>query len=243
MQSIGIAGEDLAWSQKWSYWFRRQVSVLSPASQWYSEQALKAFDSAGDLRKFQRVAPKQLPASQGVFDKRFVHSLAREAEIHLSKAPSLHNGKWNAPFGDAIYELIDECDLVRVIGEQTGAKVSEPHGGTYIAYLNEGEHLDFHLDHYDFGDINLLLCITHISNDVDQILSSTVTLGADGLTQYCLESGDALIFDGSFTPHGRTPIKSGEKVILASLAFNIDPASPWDESALPDPDAVLKGEA
>ncbi|MCS6712007.1 hypothetical protein JSY14_08235 [Brachybacterium sp. EF45031] len=164
-----------------------------------------------------------------------MRELSTEAEETLESKGYLHNGKWNAVVGQAGYDFLDSFAIPSVIEAHTGLKVTEPHGGTYIAYLNAGEKLDFHLDDFSFGEVNMLLCVKHEGVPDGSDGSGTVFIGHHGYEKYVLMPGDFLIFDGAFTPHGRTPLVAGERVILLALAFNTTFPRNIDETSLPEP--------
>ncbi len=67
------------------------------------------------------------------------------------------------------------------------------------------------------GDMELIESTQAALDRVDR--SATVLIGPDGYTECELVSGDCLVFDGAFTPHGRTPLGAGESVLLVSFGF------------------------
>ncbi|MFE3830452.1 hypothetical protein [Streptomyces sp. NPDC059092] len=86
--------------------------------------------------------------------------MAEEAEKALTADGYLHNGKWNAAVGEAANRFAGQVDLVAVVARSTGLEVDQPHNGVYIAYLEERQFLDFHVDEFGFGEANGLPCLT-----------------------------------------------------------------------------------
>ncbi|AXE23538.1 hypothetical protein C0216_08745 [Streptomyces globosus] len=146
-------------------------------------------------------------------------SMTEEAEKAIAADGYLHNGKWNAPVGDAANLFAGQVDLAAAVARASGLEVEQPHTGVYIAYLEEGQFLDFHVDEFGFGEANLILCLKHEHVPVAPTISATVFIGADGYRACDLAPGDCVVFDGAFTPHGRTPLGPGESVILISFGF------------------------
>ena len=109
--------------------------------------------------------------------------------------------------------------LAAIVARATGLEVEQPHSGVYIAYLEEGQFLDFHVDEFGFGEANLILCLKHERPTTALTASTTVFIGPDGYRECDLEPGDCVVFDGALTPHGRTPISAGESIILISFGF------------------------
>ncbi len=48
-------------------------------------------------------------------------------------------------------------------------------------------------------------------------VSCTVFIDADGYLECDVAPGDCVVFDGALTPHGRTPLGAGERVILVGF--------------------------
>lgn len=111
--------------------------------------------------------------------------------------------------------MVDMPDLIR---RRVGVRVHEAHSATYIGYLTSGEFLDFHLDGLSFGEINIIICLQH-DESISGAASETVFVTSDGYLRCPATRGAVMIFDGAFTPHGRTPVSQGERVVLLSLGF------------------------
>ncbi|MFJ2777379.1 hypothetical protein [Kitasatospora sp. NPDC087315] len=148
-----------------------------------------------------------------------ITTMAQEAEKVLAADGYLHNGKWNAAVGDAANRFAGQVDLASTVARSTGLEVEQPHTGVYIAYLEEGQFLDFHVAEFGFGEANLILCLKHERLPAAPIVSTTVFIGADGYLECDLTPGDCVVFDGAITPHGRTPLSAGESVTLISFGF------------------------
>lgn len=147
-----------------------------------------------------------------------LRELAREAEESLRQHGYVHNAKWNAPVGVYAEEFVDGIDLAAYVEKVANIPVHPPTTATYIGYLDTGQGLELHLDDAEFGDINLLLSLSHVAPEGIPC-SSTVFVEGDGLVSYPLRPGQGLVFDGVFIPHGRTPVSGGERVILVNFGF------------------------
>ncbi|MET8542604.1 tetratricopeptide repeat protein [Kitasatospora sp. NPDC004799] len=203
------------WSGRWTAWLQSRTSIRTP-SRWAEDfPALR--DSVRGLTVHQRVRPRHLRDQQ--FPTDLITAMAQEAEKAVAADGYLHNGKWNAPVGDAANRFADRTDLAAVVARSTGLDVEQPHTAVYIAYLEQGQFLDFHLDEIGFGEANLILCLTHERPTGATSPSTTVFITADGYLACELATGDCIVFDGTFTPHGRTPLTAGESVTLVSFGF------------------------
>ncbi|MFD8979013.1 tetratricopeptide repeat protein [Streptomyces sp. NPDC059564] len=209
------ASELAQWSTRWTAWLQSRTMARS-RDRW-AEEFPDLRDSVRALTAHQRVQPCHLRG--GEFPVEMVSAMAEEAEKALAANGYLHNGKWNAAVGDAANLFAGQVDLAAVVGRSTGLAVEQPHTGVYIAYLKEGQFLDFHVDEFGFGEANLILCLKHERLTAAPTVSCTVFITADGYLECDLAPGDCVVFDGAFTPHGRTPLGAGERVILVSFGF------------------------
>ncbi|MFD9303247.1 hypothetical protein ACFWCB_11420 [Streptomyces sp. NPDC060048] len=135
--------------------------------------------------------------------------------------------------GEAANRIAGQVDLAAVVARSTGLEVDQPHNDVYIAYLEEGQFLDFHVDEFGFGEANLLLCLKHEHLAATPTVSCTVFIDADGYLECDLAPGDCVVFDGALTPHGRTPLGAGESVILVSFGFRAREQAPRTVAHLP----------
>ncbi|MEU6755540.1 tetratricopeptide repeat protein [Streptomyces sp. NPDC046685] len=202
------------WSSRWTWWLQAHTSTHNPAR--WSDDFATIRDAVQTLTPHERVHPQHL---RGQFPVELISAMTEEAEKSLAAEGYLHNGKWNAPVGDAGNLFAEHVDLAAVVTRSTGLDVEQPHTGVYIAYLDEGQFLDFHLDEFGFGEANLILCLKHDRPAAASAASTTVFITAEGYRACDLAPGDCVVFDGALTPHGRTPLGAGESVILISFGF------------------------
>ncbi|MFG2618019.1 tetratricopeptide repeat protein [Streptomyces sp. NPDC048507] len=203
-----------AWSSRWTSWLQAHTSTHTSA-RWNADFPTIR-DAVRTLTQHARVQPRHL---RGQFPAELISAMTEEAEKALAAEGYLHNGKWNAAVGDAANRFAGEVDLATVVARSAGLDVEQPHTGVYIAYLDEGQFLDFHVDEFGFGEANLILCLKHDRPTTPATASATVFITADGYRACDLAAGDSVVFDGALTPHGRTPLGAGEKVILISFGF------------------------
>jgi tetratricopeptide (TPR) repeat protein len=208
------ADGDTSWSRQWTSWLQSRTTARTPARWETGFPALR--DAVQGLTAHRRVQPRHL---RDQFPIELLAPMTEEAEKALAASGYLHNGKWNAAVGDAANRFAAHVDLAAVVSRATGLEVEQPHTGVYIAYLEEGQFLDFHLDEFGFGEANLILCLKHDHPAQAPTASATVFIGADGYLACDLAPGDCVVFDGALTPHGRTPLGAGESVILISFGF------------------------
>jgi hypothetical protein len=146
------------------------------------------------------------------------------------------DGKWNAEVGPVAESLLDLVDLPSVVRRVASIHVTQPHAATYIGYRDENDSLDFHVDAPGFGDVNLIICLNHDKPD-PLGASETVFVTPEGLVRIASSRGSFILFDGVFTPHGRTPVRRGEQVVLLSLGFKVvqpKRAIRWDHLPIPE---------
>ncbi|MFJ5924787.1 tetratricopeptide repeat protein [Kitasatospora sp. NPDC092948] len=206
------------WSAGWTAWLQSRTSARTPAR--WAEDFPGLRDAVRGLTAHQRVQPRLLRHLRDQsFATESIAAMAHEAENALAANGYLHNGKWNAPVGDAVTRFADHVDLAAVVARSTGLDVEQPHTGVYIAYRENGQFLDFHVDEFGFGEVNLILCLKHEHPTSTGARSSTVFITADGYLEHDLFAGDCVVFDGALTPHGRTPVSADESVTLISFGF------------------------
>ncbi|MDH6135692.1 tetratricopeptide (TPR) repeat protein [Kitasatospora sp. MAA4] len=203
------------WSGEWTSWLQSRTTAQTPAR--WAEDFPALRDAVRGLNAHQRVYPRHLRDQP--FPAELIAAMAAEAEKAVAADGYLHNGKWNAPVGDAASRFAGQVDLAAVVARSTGLEVEQPHTAVYIAYLEEGQFLDFHVDEFGFGEANLILCLQHERPTAAPSVSTTVFITADGCLECDLAAGDCVVFDGALTPHGRTPLTAGESITLISLGF------------------------
>jgi hypothetical protein len=223
--------ENLSWSQLWTTWIRRNTTVRSDRAAWDRTFPTIAGEIAG-LNRHQRIE-SQFVTDHTVFTVDDLSAMTDEAVAALRSAGFMHNGKWNAPVGSAALDFVDRFDLADTVSRLTGVEVEEPQGATYIAYLEAGGHLDFHLDDFHYGEVNLIVCLRHSGTAPAGQSSATVFIERAGYRLCPLQPGDFIVFDGAFTPHGRTPVTDGEQVVLVSFSFKTRSRALWDVADAP----------
>ncbi|GAA2780468.1 tetratricopeptide repeat protein [Kitasatospora aburaviensis] len=221
--------EAAQWSKGWTSWLQSRTTARTPAR--WAEEFPAVRDAVRSLTAHERVRPRHLRDQS--FPVELLAAMADEAEKALAADGYLHNGKWNAAVGEAANRFAGHVDLAAVVARSTGLEVEQPHNGVYIAYLEEGQFLDFHVDKFGFGEANLILCLKHEHPITAPTVSSTVFIGADGYLECDLATGDCVVFDGALTPHGRTPLSAGESVILVSFGFRARDQAPRTVTHLP----------
>lgn len=203
------------WSRGWTTWLQSRTTTRTP-DRWPREfPAIR--DAVRALTAHERLRPHHL--RDELFPAGLIDAMAQEAEKTLATDGYLHNGKWNAPVGQAANRFAARVDLATLVARTTGLEVEPPHTGVYIAYLEEGQFLDVHVDEFGFGEANLILCLKHDVPAEAPTTSSTVFFTPDGHHEHTLAPGECVVFDGALTPHGRTPLSAGETVILAGFGF------------------------
>ncbi|MEU4953132.1 tetratricopeptide repeat protein [Streptomyces lavendulae] len=220
--------ESSQWSSRWTSWLQAHTSTHVPHR--WNDGFPTIRGSVRALTQHARVHPQHL---RNQFPPELLSAMTEEAEKALAAEGYLHNGKWNAPVGDAANRFADEVDLASAVTRATGLDVEQPHTGVYIAYLDEGQFLDFHLDELGFGEANLILCLKHERPAAGSAASTIVFITADGYRACDLAPGDCVVFDGALTPHGRTPHAAGESVVLISFGFHARNRVPWAAGHLP----------
>ncbi|MEU6313055.1 hypothetical protein [Streptomyces sp. NPDC047014] len=210
------------WSRCWTAWLQARSTTRTPAGWETGFPAIR--DAVRDLTAHERVRPRHL--REQPFPAELLAAMAEEAEKTLASEGYVHNGKWNAAVGDAANLFAGQVDLAALVSQATGLEVEQPHTGVYIAYVEEGQFLDFHVDEFGFGEANLILCLKHERPPATPTASCTVFITAHGYRAYDLAPGDCVVFDGALTPHGRTAVGAGERVILVSFGFHASAHAP-----------------
>ncbi|MFF4815050.1 tetratricopeptide repeat protein [Kitasatospora sp. NPDC001309] len=218
ISQTGAATAIPATAGEWTGWLQSRTTARTPA-RWAGDfPALR--DAIRGLTSQQHVAPRHLRHRRDQsFPADLLAAMAEEADKAITADGYLHNGKWNAGVGDAAHHFAEQVDLTAVVGRSAGLNVEQPHTGVYIAYREEGQFLDFHVDEPGFGEANLILCLKHERPTGVPRVSTTVFITVDGYLECDLGPGDCVVFDGALTPHGRTPLSASESVTLVSFGF------------------------
>ncbi|MGW2542250.1 tetratricopeptide repeat protein [Kitasatospora sp. NPDC001574] len=202
------------WSRRWTAWLQARTTVGDP-TRWHDDLDVVR-DAVRSLAVHQRVQPRHLWDQP--FPADLITAMAAEAERALSADGYQHNGKRNAAVGDAANHFATRADLAALVARSTGLDVEQPHTGVYIGYT-EGQSLDFHVDEAGFGEANLIICLKRTCPTEADKASTSVFISAAGYLECDLGVGTAVVFDGALTPHGRTPLSTGEGITLISLGF------------------------
>ncbi|GAA3378778.1 hypothetical protein GCM10020367_59670 [Streptomyces sannanensis] len=216
-------------SQQWNSWLQARTTARTP-DRW-AEDFPAIRDAVRDITEHQRVRPVHLRDQP--FPAGLIAAMADEAEKAVATDGYLHNGKWNAAVGDAANRFAGQVDLAAVVERATVLEVEQPHTAVYIAYAEEGQFLDFHVDKFGFGEASLILCLKHDRSTTAPTVSTTVFIDANGYLECDLASGGCVVFDGALTPHGRTPLGAGESIILISFGFRARDQAPRMVTHLP----------
>ncbi|WGM18770.1 hypothetical protein QEH68_11945 [Paenarthrobacter sp. OM7] len=127
------------------------------------------------------------------------------------------SGKKNARIAPQYAEFVGRLGLQQRAVEATGLPLTATDGAVFIIYDEPQAGLGLHLDLTSFGGLTMLLCIERrVTSDSS---SATVAVTPDGIDEYRYGVGECLIFDGTRTIHGRTPVGDGEKIVLLSVGF------------------------
>ena len=147
--------------------------------------------------------------------------LEGEAAAALSATGRANHGKRNSPVGEAAVDTLAAPAVATWVGRQAGVVVDGPRCATYIGYAGEGPGLGVHLDKPGFGAVNLLVCLRRERAANPRHRPSTTFFFTPGVGLECFDlwPGDCLIFDGTRTPHGRSPLRSGDEMTLLSVGF------------------------
>ncbi|WP_327681790.1 tetratricopeptide repeat protein [Kitasatospora sp. NBC_00458] len=209
--AVAAPGE---WSRRWTAWLQAHTTVGDP-TRWHED--LRALRGAvRSLAVHQRVQPRHL--SDQPFPAQLINAMAAEAEKALATDGYRHNGKRNAAVGEAASRFVTQVDLAALVAQSTRLDVEPPHTGVYIGYT-EGQSLDFHVDEAGLGEANLIICLARTRRAGTAKASTTVFISAAGYLECDLAVGSGAVFDGALTPHGRTPLGTGEGITLISLGF------------------------
>ncbi|MFB9909413.1 hypothetical protein [Allokutzneria oryzae] len=212
------------WHERWTSWFERSCPVEdlpAPGGEVFrhATRAARTFAALALTPPVYDTSGAHVPAD-------LVEALAVEADALLATERQRRGlgRKWNCGPGPVAERMLDRVDLPAVVHALTGVHVAPPHGGTYLGYLDEGDSLSLHLDKQGFGEITAILCLRHRpatspSAGESTAASGTVVIDSSGYRHFPAQAGALLVFDGAFTPHGRTPTTGEEQVLLLTLGF------------------------
>jgi hypothetical protein len=170
--------------------------------------------AADDLAPHREVEPTRPPA--GVFDGAALRTFAQYAEAAiLANATPDHGRKKETVPDEAMRYLrglpiLDWCTgLSDGIGELVGA--------TFIHY--DAGDAKLHVDNDGAYDFTLLGCLARVIPEGKRGSRTYFMLGNEVTQVHNLMPGDAVFFHSKYTPHGRTPLDDGERVVLLHLQF------------------------
>ncbi|MER6084753.1 hypothetical protein [Streptomyces sp. NPDC001833] len=172
---------------------------------------------AADVSKAQRriepsLVPKEIITSQDV-----AH-LARMAEVAIAE-----NGRplLGHKVADVPAEVIRAMEAHAIVEwcKSLVPSIKKIGDMAFIYYDKEGEDSKLHLDSNENWSYNALICLNH-TMPTHSVGSATYFMLGGGVTRaHRLGAGNGIFFHSRHTPHGRTPIGDGEKVLLASIGF------------------------
>jgi hypothetical protein len=159
-------------------------------------------------------------ASESVMEVLAVNA-ARIAEQSAYQAEQ----KRNSPVSKKVEMLLDRLGVVEYVEKECGLRLVRVPGEmrytSYIFYDAPGSFLQWHLDARHIVDVSLLLCIDRRDDrDADEA-SATYAVTPTGVERFHFQPGQALIFDGAFTLHGRSPVAEGENVTILRIGFRL----------------------
>lgn len=210
------AGGPLHVRQVWTDWLRARTSVacLDGLSADVTA-ALCAMDTG--FAKHRLITPTAV--EPGWLDEESLRTLRLEA-VQALTAPEaeINDDKVNASPTLLARSLCDE-GVRRVAGEAVCTEISGLTDSTYIGYLTSRSKLELHLDAAEFSDITVMICL---EAPVSRPSASSFTYFLDDrFCQVSLKPGAALIFDGAFLAHGRTPVAAGERAVLLAYGARV----------------------
>ena len=183
-----------------------------------SPQRAVAELAADTMVKQRIIAPTRPPA--GILSGDHLRTLRKYAEEAVSVKAQAYNGHKISLPTDEGHEYLAELPVTKWCAE-VDSHIGEVGHSLYIYYDTLGEVSRLHLDNCDSCDFNLLICL---SRSIPAGATGSVTyfmLGDGVTTALSLMPGDAVLFHSSSTPHGRTPVVEGERVLLASVGFDV----------------------
>lgn len=119
------------------------------------------------------------------------------------------NGKIDAFVSKAVRPLLDRLAVKEDLEARSGLKLSDEPTLQYATYRHAGAHIDLHLDTANYGDLTAILCLDYQWCNPESEPSATLLFTPEGLQTVALQPGELLVFDGSTTPHARTPLTQG----------------------------------
>ncbi len=204
-------------SHEWTRWLRSAADIGALPDRLSAGGQLLARGAGRLLRDSSLPEPVLVP-----LDRRHSTSLSAartEALTGLRTSGVLDGSKINAGVGPAGAALVQEIDVPGVVRRTCGLSVAPPTTATYVGYTEPGHELQLHLDVQEFGDLVLMICLAHDSVWVSS--SQTIHVTSAGPLSFDLHPGEALLFDGARTPHGRTGVSGSEQVVSLVLGLTL----------------------
>jgi len=130
-------------------------------------------------------------------------------------------GLKNAAVPSVADSLIEKLGVRTYVEGLTGLKLLRRTAMWYVIYDVPGASLGLHIDTRNFGDVAMLLCLDRVDAHGLDGASATTFVTTDGIEQYIFQKGECLLFDGVCTPHARTPVREGERVVLLVVGFSV----------------------
>ena len=181
-----------------------------------SPQRAVAELAADTMVKQRIIAPTRPPV--GILSGDHLLALRQFAETAVSLKAMPADGHKRAVPSAEEHQYLAAMPVTKWCAE-VDSRIGAVGNSVYIYYDTQGEVSRLHVDNSNSYDFNLLICLSR-SIPAGATGSVTYFMLGDGVTKaLSLMPGDAVLFHSSCTPHGRTPVVEGERVLLASLGF------------------------
>ncbi|MFD4356769.1 hypothetical protein ACFWPX_29755 [Nocardia sp. NPDC058518] len=134
--------------------------------------------------------------------------MVRHNEQYVAQMPEDYVAPLAALFADGVHR-------------ELGVELVSNGVGRYIHYRGTGAHHFIHVDNPSFGDATALVVLDYVPPTEPNTGSPTETrfVTSSGVQSFRSEPGNAVVFDGRYLPHGRTPLCEGETVTIALLGM------------------------
>lgn len=170
--------------------------------------------AADDLSQHREVDPTLAPV--GILDAESLHTLEKFAEAAILENATPGRGRKKENVSDDAMHYIREMPILKWC---TGlaSSVGELWGATFLHY--DGGDMKIHLDNDGAYDFTLLACLNRVIPEGKKGSTTYFMLGNGVTRSHSLMPGDSVFFHSRYTPHGRTPLVEGERVVLLHLQF------------------------
>lgn len=127
-------------------------------------------------------------------------------------------GNWKVQGGRIAQAICLSPTLHEWVQRELALDLQPKAHSAYLFNDSEGDGSEIHLDKAEGFEVNILVKLEHILSDTGA-RSTTFTYSGKGAAFHDLEVGEALIFCGPATLHGRTEVRPGERITLLSIGF------------------------